>query len=120
MAPGVAPVKKVDPMSEEKPIKIRIALASLNVEALEKACASFKNGALEKNQKVKGPIRLPTKRLHLTVRKSPCGNGSNTFDRYEMRIHKRVLDLISSPDVVRSITSITIESGVDVEVYFLE
>lgn len=62
---------------------------------------------------------MPTKVLHITTRKSPCGNGSNTWDRYEMRIHKRVIDLHSQTDVVRQITSISIEPGVDVEVRIL-
>ena len=42
--------------------------------------------------------------------------GTNTWDRFELRIHKRVVDLFSSPDVVKQITSITIEPGVEVEV----
>lgn len=29
--------------------------------------------------------------------------GSKTFDRFEMRIHKRVIDLFSSNDVVKQI-----------------
>ncbi len=66
--------------------------------------------------KVSGPVRLPTKHLKITTRKSPCGNGSNTWDRYEMRIHKRVIDLLSTSDIVKQITQITIEPGVDVEV----
>jgi small subunit ribosomal protein S20e len=111
-------VKKLDPEQESKNVRIRITLTSLNVEALEKVCADFKKGALDKQQKVKGPTRMPTKKLMLTVRKSPCGNGTNTFDRYEMRIHKRVLDLVSHPDVVKNITSIFVEPGVDVEVHF--
>ena len=111
-------VKKLEPEAEQKEYRIRITLTSLNVEALEKVCAAFKRGALEKNQKVKGPVRMPTKKLSLTVRKSPCGNGTNTFDRFQMRIHKRVLDLVSPPEVVKSITSIFVEPGVDVEVHF--
>ena len=46
----------------------------------------------------------------------PCGNGTETFDRFEMRIHKRLIDLHSPVDVVKSLTSLTIENGVDVEV----
>lgn len=42
--------------------------------------------------------------------------GTNTWDRFELRVHKRVIDLFSSPDVVKQITSITIEPGVEVEV----
>jgi len=52
----------------------------------------------------------------LTTRKSPCGEGSKTWDRFEMRIHKRVIDLYSPSDVVKQITSISIEPGVQVEV----
>lgn len=45
-----------------------------------------------------------------------CFVGTNTWDRFELRVHKRVIDLFSSPDVVKQITSITIEPGVEVEV----
>ncbi|CAE8593782.1 unnamed protein product, partial [Polarella glacialis] len=69
---------------------------------------------------VAGPVRLPTKTLRLMVRKSPCGEGTNlstnTYDRWEMRIHKRLIDLHSPSDVVKQITSISIEPGVEVEV----
>ncbi|MCE0481593.1 40S ribosomal protein S20 [Datura stramonium] len=59
---------------------------------------------------------MPTKVLNITTRKSPCGEGTNTWDRFELRVHKRVISLFSSQDVVKQITSITIEPGVEVEV----
>ena len=46
--------------------------------------------------KVKVPIRMPVKTLKITVRKSPCGEGTNTYERLEMRIYKRVIDLVCS------------------------
>ena len=46
--------------------------------------------------------------------------GTNTFDRFELRVHKRVIDLHSSSEVVKQITSITIEPGVEVEVTIAE
>ena len=42
--------------------------------------------------------------------------GTNTWDRFELCIHKHVIDLFSSSDVVKQITSITIEPGVEMEV----
>lgn len=42
--------------------------------------------------------------------------GTNTWDRFELRVHKRVIDLHSPSEVVKQITSITIEPGVEVEV----
>ncbi|CAN4108512.1 unnamed protein product [Withania somnifera] len=96
--------------------KIRITLSSKNVKNLEKVCADLVRGAKDKRLRVKGPVRMPTKVLNITTRKSPCGEGTNTWDRFELRVHKRVIDLFSSPDVVKQITSITIEPGVEVEV----
>ena len=48
-------------------------------------CADLIRGAKDKSLKVKGPVRIPTKVLHITTRKSPCGEGTNTWDRFEMR-----------------------------------
>ena len=86
------------------------------MKALETVCANLKRGAVDKKLKVSGPVRMPTKKLRITTRKSPCGEGTNSWDRFEMRIHKRVIDLHSPSEVVKQITSIPIESGVEVEV----
>jgi len=96
--------------------RIRITLTSRNVKSLEKVCADLIKGAKDQRLKVKGPVRLPTKVLRITTRKSPCGEGSKTWDRFEMRIHKRLIDLHSPSEVVKQITSISIEPGVEVEV----
>ncbi|GAV06633.1 hypothetical protein RvY_16589 [Ramazzottius varieornatus] len=96
--------------------KIRITLTSTNVEALEKVCAEFVQKSKERKVRVKGPVRIPTKILRITTRKTPCGEGSKTWDRFQMRIHKRVVDLFSVPETVKQITSISIEPGVEVEV----
>jgi small subunit ribosomal protein S20e len=70
--------------------------------------------------KVTGPVRLPTKTLRITTRMTPCGEGSKTWDHFEMRIHKRIIDLHAPTEVVKKITAITIEPGVDVEVIVKE
>ncbi|KAG4087785.1 ribosomal protein S1 [Neocallimastix lanati (nom. inval.)] len=96
--------------------RIRITLTSRNVKSLEKVCSDLITRAKESQLKVKGPVRLPTKVLRITTRKTPCGEGSKTWDRYEMRIHKRLIDLHSPSEIVKKITSISIEPGVEVEV----
>jgi len=103
--------------AEEAPIhRIRITLTGRNVKILEKVCADLIRGATEKQLKVKGPVRMPTNILRHTTRKTPCGEGSKTWDRFQMRIHKRLIDLHSSSEIVKQITSISIEPGVTVEV----
>ena len=49
---------------------------------------------------------MPTKTLRITTRKTPNGEGSKTWDRYQMRIHKRVIDLQSPTETVRQITQV--------------
>jgi len=119
--PSAVPPQKakqgVEHTSEEQKFhRIRITLTSRNVKNLEKVCSDLIKGAKDQGLKVKGPVRLPTKVLRITTRKTPCGEGSKTWDRFEMRIHKRLIDLHSPSEVVKQITSISIEPGVEVEV----
>ena len=113
--PDAAKPKSLDDEAS-KIHRIRITLTSLNVEALEKVCADLKRGAVDRKLRVAGPVRMPTKKLKVVTRKSPCGEGTNTWDRFEMRIHKRLIDLHSPSEIVKQITSISIEPGVEVEV----
>ncbi|KAL9104349.1 MAG: hypothetical protein Q9163_000695 [Psora crenata] len=95
--------------------KIRITLTSRKVQSLEKVCQELIERAKSKDLRVKGPVRLPTKSLQISTRKTPCGEGSKTWDLYEMRIHKRLIDLNAPTEVVKQII-INIEAGVEVEV----
>ncbi|EIE21186.1 ribosomal protein S1 [Coccomyxa subellipsoidea C-169] len=113
---ALKPIGKPGQEEDVQVHRIRITLTSRNVKNLEKVCTDLIRGAKDKQLKVKGPVRMPTKVLHITTRKSPCGEGTNTWDRFEMRIHKRLIDLHSPADVVKQITSISIEPGVEVEV----
>lgn len=58
---------------------------------------------------------MPTKFLTINTRKSPCGEGTKTFERLEMRIYKRVIDMECTTADIRDITSIKIDPGVEVE-----
>ena len=79
-------------------------------------CKELIRRAKEKKLKVKGPVRLPTKVLKHHTRKTPNGEGSKTWDFYEMRIHKRLIDLHSSSETLKQIININIEPGVEVDV----
>uniref|UniRef100_A0A8C3WUA2 Small ribosomal subunit protein uS10 n=1 Tax=Catagonus wagneri TaxID=51154 RepID=A0A8C3WUA2_9CETA len=81
--------------------RVRITLTRWNVKSLEKVCADLIRGTKEKNLKVKGAVRMPTKTLRITTRKTPHGEGSKTWDRFQMRIHKQLTDLHSPSEVVK-------------------
>ncbi len=95
---------------------VRIKLSSINIEQLNNICNSIKEIAAKAGVLVRGPIPLPTKRLKVTTRKSPCGDGTATFDRYEMRIHKRVLDIPSNEKVLHSIMRIRVPRNVNIKI----
>merc|ERR1711881_770978 len=113
---------KVADVIEEN--NIRITISAQTPKAVDKACneivmrakAINARGGEQGNIKIKGPRPMPTRRMRITTRKTPCGEGSETWDRYQMRIHKRVIDLHSPSEIVKQITSISIEPGVEVEV----
>ncbi|KAJ8908101.1 hypothetical protein NDN08_008196 [Rhodosorus marinus] len=99
--------------------RIRIILCSRNVKSLERVCANIVKDAKENELNVKGPVRMPTKVLKITTRKSPCGEGTNTWDRFEMRIHKRVINFYAQHDKVKLITKVALEANVVVDAEFL-
>ena len=61
------------------------------MKSLEKVCNDLIKGAKEKDLKVKGPVRMPTKTLRITTRKTPCGEGSKTWDRFQVGFLKHFL-----------------------------
>merc|ERR1711862_282875 len=94
--------------------KIRMTLRGKETKPLEHACSEIVARAKQQGYKVSGPVRIPTKVLTVTTRRSPCGNGTNTWDHYEMRVHKRVIDVWCPSNVVKEITNFRIDTGVDV------
>ncbi|CDW80788.1 ribosomal protein s20 [Stylonychia lemnae] len=99
---------------QEEIQRIRMTLRSKETKPLEAACAEIVARAKNQGYETKGPVRIPTKILKITTRKSPCGEGSKTWDRFEMRIHKRVIDIHCPSSVVKEITNFRIDPGVDV------
>merc|ERR1711957_572552 len=83
-------MEKEDKTKGEEPLeevrKIRMTLTSRLVKPLEEACSQVIARSKHSNFKTKGPNRMPTKCLTVTTRRSPCGNGTNTWDRFEMRV----------------------------------
>lgn len=101
----------------QKTHKIRITLTSRKVQSLEKVCTELIERAKGKDLRVKGPVRLPTKTLKITTRKTPCGEGSKTWDCYEMRIHKRLIECVA-PSLPPSLGVCT--ASRDVNVWFTD
>ncbi len=101
---------------DENAPTIRIILKSQETQNLDYVSSKIISLAKERNFEVKGPRFMPNKILRLTPRKSPCGEGTNTYDRFEMRIHSRIVDIKCPPNSVADITNFKIKPGVDINI----
>ena len=96
--------------------KARIKLSSTKPHDLNSICSEIKEIANKAGVKIKGPVPLPTKRLAVPTRKSPCGEGTNTWDRWEMRIHKRLIDVDPNERFLKRLMRIKTPEEVYIEI----
>ena len=96
--------------------KVRIKLNSIDINMLNEICDSIKDAAKKAGVTISGPVPLPTKKLKVTTRKSPCGSGTATFDRFEMRIHQRLIDFPANTAVLHSIMKMKFPKSVNIKV----
>ncbi|MEM4259560.1 MAG: 30S ribosomal protein S10 [Candidatus Pacearchaeota archaeon] len=100
--------------------KVRIKLSSIDIAALNPVIASIKEIADRAGVVVRGPIPIPTRKLKVTTRKSPCGNGTATFDKFEMRVHRRIIDLPAEDRVLHPIMKLQIPRSVQIRIEMKE
>jgi len=100
--------------------RTRIKLVSANIDKLNEIVNAICGVAQKAGVSIHGPIPMPTKHLRITTRKSPCGNGTATFDRFEMRIHKRLIDMPADEKVLHAIMRMPISKEVNVEIKVIE
>lgn len=100
--------------------KVRIKLASIDIEALNPVVQSIKDITDKAGVIMRGPIPIPTRRLKVTTRKSPCGNGKATFDRYEMRVHRRIIDIPAEDRILHPIMKLQIPRSVQIKIEMKE
>ena len=99
---------------------VRIKLQSVEIDKMNEVVDRIKTIASGAGIPISGPIPLPTKRLKVTTRKSPCGDGTATFDRYEMRIHKRIIDLPANDKILHNIMRINIPRTVKIKIEMVD
>jgi len=89
--------------------RIRLSSVKLDAEQIDQVCAS-------QGIKKMGPIPLPTKHLRVPVLKNVSGQGTNKVAKFEMRIHKRLIDIVANERSMHLIMKIQIPETVLVEI----
>ncbi len=100
--------------------RARIKLSSNNIDKMNEIISSIKDIVEKTKVKISGPIPLPTKKLKITTRKSPDGEGKASWDNFEMRIHKRLIDLGVDERSLRLIMRVHIPENVNISIELLD
>ncbi len=100
--------------------KARIKLASIDINKINEVSSYIHDISEKTGVEMRGPIPLPTKKLRVTTRKSPDGEGKATWERYEMRIHKRLIDLGLDERALRLVMRVPIPEDLNIEIEMIE
>jgi small subunit ribosomal protein S10 len=100
--------------------KARIKIASTDIDKVNNVCAFIKDIAEKTGVEIRGPIPLPTKRLKITTRRSPSGEGKASWERFEMRVHKRLIDLGVDERALRHVMRVPIPEGLNIEIEMID
>ncbi len=100
--------------------KARIKLASTDIDKINQVCDNIRDIVEKTGVDMRGPIPLPTKKLKITTRRSPSGEGKASWERYEMRIHKRLIDLGIDERALRLVMRVPIPEGLNIEIEMID
>ncbi|HEX5636140.1 MAG TPA: 30S ribosomal protein S10 [Gammaproteobacteria bacterium] len=96
--------------------KIRIRLKSFDHRLVDRSAIEIVETAKRTGARVQGPIPLPTKIERFTILVSPHVD-KDARDQYEIRTHKRLLDIIDPTDkTVDALMKLDLAAGVDVQI----
>lgn len=96
--------------------KARIRLSGTDPKKLDEVCRQIIAIAGRTGVRKWGPIPLPTKRIVIPTRKSVSGDGTATWDKWELRLHKRLIDMEADERAMRQIMRVQVPEDVSIEI----
>ena len=108
--------KKASEAAAPAEAKLRIRVKAYEHKILDLSVKQIMDTAARFVAKVVGPVPLPTEVKRWTVNRSTFVH-KDAREQFEMRIHKRVIDIMSpNPKVIEALTNLTLPSGVTIDV----
>jgi small subunit ribosomal protein S10 len=95
--------------------KIRIKLKSFDHKLIDKSIFEIVDTAKKTGAQIIGPIPLPTRTEKFTILISPHVN-KDARDQYEIKTHKRMIDIVANPATVDALMKLDLAAGVDVQI----
>jgi len=95
--------------------KIRIKLKAYDHKLLDASVAEIIAAAERTGARVAGPIPLPTKINKFTVLRGPHIDKKSR-EQFEIRTHKRLIDIETTPQTVDALMRLDLSAGVDIKI----
>lgn len=96
--------------------KLRIRVRAYEHKILDASVKQIMDTAVRFDAQVVGPIPLPTEVKKYTVNRAAFVY-KDAREQYEMRVHKRVIDILNPPPkVIEALTNLSLPSGVNIDV----
>jgi len=96
--------------------RLRLRIKAYDSKLLDASCKQIIDTAKKYDAEVVGPTPLPTEFHRYTVNRSTFID-KNSREQFEMRIHKRIVDILNAtPAVIESLSSLNLPAGVDIAI----
>ncbi|NYZ76867.1 30S ribosomal protein S10 [Candidatus Micrarchaeota archaeon] len=96
--------------------KIRIRLSGEDPKALENVTDQIRELAKTLGMNIVGPVRLPRRKLSVTTRRTPCGDGTDTYEHWEKRLSKRLMEIEGNEKYIKQILRLKVPTNVFVKI----
>ena len=95
---------------------MRIRIKAYDHKVIDQSARKIVETAERTGAAITGPVPLPTEMHRMTLNRSTFVH-KNSRDQYEMRIHKRLIDIWNpNPKTIEQLTNLDLPAGVDIEI----
>jgi len=98
----------------------RIVLTSTDYKKLTDFCNNLIDVAKKTGVKHSGIIPLKTKKLVVPTRRGPSGGGTETYQKFQLRIHKRIIDVKADDKILRKVIRVEVPADIQMGIELKE
>ncbi len=97
--------------------KIRIMLKGYDHKLLDQSSERIVKAARDTGADLVGPVPLPTrKNVYCVMKPTALGRSSRTMEHFEIRTHKRLIDVVNPGEqTVEALSKLEFPGGVEIE-----
>lgn len=107
--------KPTETTEPEVMTKVRVKIRAHDNKIIDKTTKTIIDTAVRTGATIVGPVPLPTDKKTYTVLRSTFVH-KNSRDQYEMRVHKRLIDIVNpNAKTIDALSNLNLPAGVDIE-----